>query len=387
MCRTKYGFYFADGAGHLFVERLGKGNQGETQLVWSTGDQNLYVRKQPTGEVSACEICMIRQHRLIPQLTAHAEHTAARQGSICKPVATYWTFCNGGDLDFATRTMRSAGVQIPEAFIWRCFRQLLVILSYLHQLDPPVVHRDVFDCNIFLHWPTDTCKLPDFNLGDFGHSRVVGDKFTATTATATAASFSNDFSSVVFTIRRLLLGDASIEDSMSERDTGYSAALFEVCQKLDEMAAPNRRDTSQTFDLAEILIMVEDGISRAAEVTDDCVRRFMPLRTRTIPLLYDDRAEALEMGAHIVGPWQLAAVNSKTLKIIKVFPDYYATPKLPSPGRPIPQVPTNSNPAAGGMTWSQYLKQKKDETSTQGSAAKPAVYSMTSEDEKQLGLR
>ena len=358
---------------------------------------------------------MVRIHPSIPKLIAHADHTPAPKGSHCKPVATYWKFCNGGDLASTSEKFKSAGVRtpegfqgypeppavkimlagsrLPEAFVWRCFQQMLAVLNYLHQLDPPVAHRDVFDANIFLDWLSDTSTLPDFYLGDFGHAASVGDKASATTATA--AAFSNDFSSLVFTMRRLSQGDPFGEDLLAEGDTGYSPALFEVMQDLDMMAWPSRRTTSEPLDLVEIMSMVEDGISRAVEVTDDSVRRFMPVPTSTTPSLYDEQAQALEAGASIVGPWQLAAVNSKTWKLVKVFPGFHATPKPRSTGKQAPQIPTDSNPAAGGMAYSQYLKLKKDEASAPpelespvpGMEAEDDVYEMTSSDERLMGMR
>ena len=395
MCRTKYGFYFPDGTGYLFVARLGNGNQGEIQLVWSVQDQSLCVRKQPTKEVGSCEVCMIRTHPSIPRLIAHADHTPAPQGSYCKPATTYWTWCNGGDLQLAVQNFKSAGKRAPEAFLWRLFQQILAALGHIHGLDPPVVHRDVFCGNVFLHWLSETCKLPDFYLGDFGHAALVGYKITATTARA--ASFSNDLSSLVYTMRTPAQESLYDETMLHETDTGYSPALFEAFHKLDVMAFMARTTSHyEPESIVEVMSMVEDGLSRAAEVTDDCVRRFKPVPTRNVPWLHDDRAQALEVGADIVGPWQLAAINSKTFKIIKVFPDWYGKPKLPSTGtKNDPLLPTDSNPAAGGMTYSQYLKLKKDEASAPpelespvpGMEAEDDVYEMTSSDERLMGMR
>lgn len=82
----------------------------------------------------------------------------------------YLPFYNGGDLQ---RISRSAGAVEPTSVRLRWIAQMARALDYIYKPPVNIVHWDLHEGNIFIHYPSgSTDTAPDFYMGDFGLAEV-----------------------------------------------------------------------------------------------------------------------------------------------------------------------------------------------------------------------
>ena len=362
------------------------------QLVQSNQDGIVYVRKTPIHfTVHICEMCMYRPHPLVPELTDSAGHFLGTGQHLVNPARTYWKYCNGGDLLHLNQAFKATGSFFPEALVWRCFRQILDVLEHIHHLEPPVAHRDIMCANIFVHWPAGDCTMPDFYLGDFGAASLV-----APDTNCTKKAIAYDFSNLANSVDEMARGDGTGYQFSTQSKTGYSNLFFETLKRLQDLAIEASFESAPRINVDTIKDMIKVGSRVAPKVTDDRVRRFKPTHDLQ-PLLYDSEEGAKTGQADVVGPWRIARVDPGTFAVLEVCNGVYTKDEQPSTD---PYgLPTDSDPAAGGMGSAEFQEMKEQaaaagmtisefEVSRQAGASEPededGVYQMTSSDERQM---
>ena len=92
--------------------------------------------------------------------------------------ATYWKYYNGGTVGNMISRYEKEAITVPKWIAARFAHQVLQTLQYMyHVVKPAIVHRDLHQSNILLHYPTpnNASSAPDFYLLDFGQARFGGD--------------------------------------------------------------------------------------------------------------------------------------------------------------------------------------------------------------------
>lgn len=174
--------------GYLLVDGLSSGCYGDTMLVISLEDRQIYVRKvehvqyfDPTRLFQSEDVHNAVYHSKIPKLETWQDHLfesvsddSSTADSLVLSSST-WTFCNGGTASDLYEDIESDGVfRIPEACLWKFLHNIVDILTHVHRSG--IAHSDAHMGNWFLHWPEPDSVLPEVHLGDFG----VATKFPTT---------------------------------------------------------------------------------------------------------------------------------------------------------------------------------------------------------------
>ncbi|EXJ90983.1 serine/threonine protein kinase [Capronia coronata CBS 617.96] len=181
----KFGILYPEGRGYLHVRSLGKGMQGMATLVQSVASGSRYVRKKTVADVStlpgdACpEVSLYRAHPLIPQLIRSQEYPATRPPNgrtvTLKSHSMIFAYCNGGTLTRFLNIRAEDSIYTPSTMlVWKMFDDLLTSVYFLHQqCTPAITHNDAHSHNVFLHFPDEHAKVPDFMLGDLGLAKTI----------------------------------------------------------------------------------------------------------------------------------------------------------------------------------------------------------------------
>ncbi|KAL2434939.1 hypothetical protein ABEF95_011494 [Exophiala dermatitidis] len=181
---VKYGLFVPEGSGYLHVQVLGAGVQGTASLVRSVAEQDLCVRKKTVSVQSKspsdtfAEVKLYRPHPRIPRLIHTQAYAASEhQTSDFQSYSMIFQYCNGGTLSrLLDILIADVRFRPTPALVWKLFDELLSIVFFLHQeCSPAIAHSDAHSSNVFLNFPTEDAKLPDFYLGDFGLARALED--------------------------------------------------------------------------------------------------------------------------------------------------------------------------------------------------------------------
>lgn len=204
---------------------------------------------------------------------------------------TYWQFCNGGDLENYLQRHESINKRIPEVIIHRFLWQIFKTLQFLYHSRPQVAHRDIFGGNIFLDWKNDSSpdiaalavaegtvepfdlfatypdqedgRMPDFYLGDFGHTTVPLNPRKA---------YRSDLVNIRECFKKLLLATASSLDLVHVNKShfqqrGYSDDLWDIWEYIYRL---ERRATHQEdLDISSLDVFIASLGKLAPERTND----------------------------------------------------------------------------------------------------------------------
>lgn len=198
-----YGHVFKDNTGHyLFIDQLGIGVSCQSQLVLHCESGELRVRKvlhrrvRTTGILgrflstqTAAELELALSNKMFTsdvetakKLTEAAQHANFKlrvpqclsDATIPDPKTgkstrvSYWQLCNGGSLDSLTHKCRQTDARLPLALVMRLLQHVLETLNFMYTALPePLMHNDIHDGNILLHFQPG-CVVPEFHLIDFG---------------------------------------------------------------------------------------------------------------------------------------------------------------------------------------------------------------------------
>ncbi|EXJ64737.1 hypothetical protein A1O7_01075 [Cladophialophora yegresii CBS 114405] len=182
MSAQKYAVFFPEGDGYLFCRPLGNGMEGVTSIVRSITNNKNYVRKKtkPTSAkashrdgIRCPEVELYEEFPKIPALVCSQDFNVLPKDhasySDFKSTAMIFDYCNGGSLDRFFAVLERERILPPQALVLQLLDHLMEAVDFVHRYcEPPVIHQDVHEGNIFLHFPTPDSKLLDFLLGDFG---------------------------------------------------------------------------------------------------------------------------------------------------------------------------------------------------------------------------
>ncbi|KAK5055911.1 hypothetical protein LTR84_012461 [Exophiala bonariae] len=179
----KYGIFFPEHTGHLYVRRLAPGREGDVTLTRSIADGSLQVRKNthPTDRENVDskipEVQFQRHHPLIPSLNFSQDYNVLniyhKDHERLKSTVMYSKFCNGGTLwEMSCYFELQKDRHMPEVLLWRLLDQRLQTLLFLHHSQGGLTKLDNHMNNVWLHYE-DGSKLPNFYTGDLGHVRPI----------------------------------------------------------------------------------------------------------------------------------------------------------------------------------------------------------------------
>ncbi|XP_019849874.1 PREDICTED: serine/threonine-protein kinase Nek11-like [Amphimedon queenslandica] len=159
--------------------RLGSGNFGTAYVVQDhkTGEKKV-LKRINIGEVQPNEtVEAVKEATLLAQLDHPAIVKYHDSFMDVEHFCIITEYCEGGDLDYMLKKLKSTNKILDESLIMDWFIQLTNAVHYIH--DRKVLHRDLKTRNIFL-------KDKKIKLGDFGISRIlVATSDFATTFTGT----------------------------------------------------------------------------------------------------------------------------------------------------------------------------------------------------------
>jgi hypothetical protein len=185
----KYAIFFPEGDGYLFCRPLGNGVEGVASIVRSITNNKDYVRKKtkPTSAKSThregirCpEVELHEDFPKIPALVHWQDFNVLPEDhgrfNDFKSTSMIFEHCNGGSLDRFFAVLERERILPPPALVLQLIDHLMEAIDFVHRFcEPPVIHQDVHEGNIFLHFPDPDSKLPEFLLGDFGLSKRAPD--------------------------------------------------------------------------------------------------------------------------------------------------------------------------------------------------------------------
>ena len=178
----KYVILFEEGPGYVLSRSLSEGSQGQIHLVISLEDRKSYVRKKLNiGEYfRELPSCRLPPTSMVPKIISIAPFRKP------KGDAAIFQYCNGGDLLCFKKKFTDVGVKMPEVMFWVVIKKICEILAYVQhgwrcdadvveteEYWHPIIHNDLHEGNIFLHWEHENDLLPTVLLGDWGCSTVV----------------------------------------------------------------------------------------------------------------------------------------------------------------------------------------------------------------------
>ena len=181
----KFGIFFPEHTGYLYVRKLAPGNEGGVALVRSVADGMQCVRKKThpddrqDPESKVAEVKFHHPHPLIPSLIWSQDYKVLNidheDHHTLKSTVMISKYCNGGTLNsfgmyFIRR--RDSPDLLPEVVLWRMLNQRLQTLLYLHHSQQGITSLDNHLQNVFLHYE-EGAKLPDFYTGDLGHAMPI----------------------------------------------------------------------------------------------------------------------------------------------------------------------------------------------------------------------
>lgn len=374
----KYAIFYDEGPGYLHVKDLGEGTQGRAILVHSVADGRLYVRKisslkdvkadasrtfyaarKYTGQhhLEPRELSQYRPYPNIPGLIDFIilvhNPPLTRNGNVEQSV-TYWQFCNGGDLDRYISQYVSLKKHIPEIVIWRFLWQMFKTFEFLQHCQPPVSHSDIFDSNIFVHWPEvskpkveastadvvdtdrageldyyvtfpdqESSDLPDFYLGDFGHA-----KSTYRTSDVRRSSYLHDLDCIAQVFAKLILCTASRRDLKMNtisilQAKAYSADLANIWQEICSLKALVKPNEPLDLKPLENFIGIL-GRGYPKTYTNPTVQFTRPASVAR-PALFNSKHLLLSRyGLMKGGPWYICMINANNE--IRVMTEPYGLP-------------------------------------------------------------
>jgi serine/threonine protein kinase, bacterial len=251
---------------YQILKTLGKGGMGTTYLAWDTA--KLLVLKEMNADMAE-----------IPKAQELFEREAKILQSLHHPgIPEYYDFfvasgrkylamelIHGQDLDLYV--MDRGKVTLAQAIEW--MRQLCDILGYIHQQQPPLIHRDVKPANILVRTIDRRIFLLDFGavkeIGTLGGTKIGAPDYMAPEQNNGQPCTQSDLYAIGPTLIFLLTG-RNPADFIELQPEGYRFNLSSVplvtpaLQALIDKVTQRRvRDRYQTAaDLAEALGKITD---------------------------------------------------------------------------------------------------------------------------------
>lgn len=331
--KTTHALLFEEGDGYLLVRALQHGQKARSYVVRSLADGQLYVRKKleadmvhmfPHNDIKFANHLPAND---APPMVHHTEYHHVADALIFK-------YCNGGDLRQLIDLHVARGETVPEDFVWHFLSRWCAIFTTLHyglrrdgRRFDPLIHRDAWQGNFFLNWPTPPTEFPEILLGDWGSAQYVsdGDKGRGPT------SVGNDVHSFAYVVLTLCLGKPLYTFGKVRQDevlnllpAQYSKELKNVAVELSALLVDGWPDFANwtgpdTAVLAQELIPVAE---KMLKMPFSDLRWTIPQVTNQ-PALFDNEAALKEWcrlnndDRNLTGKWSLVEVEKDTFRILR----------------------------------------------------------------------
>ncbi|KAI1823280.1 kinase-like domain-containing protein [Xylaria intraflava] len=151
----------------LLMRKIGEGGFAVVNHVWNVRTGECYALKEPWEALRKSDLKIWENERRLTSRASH-DHIVKILGSETGPTPSLrLEYLRGGSLRQHLREGRYfSGLECNQIT-----RQILSALTYLHELKPPITHRDLSDGNILVHRRSADeiiVKLGDFGLSEEG---------------------------------------------------------------------------------------------------------------------------------------------------------------------------------------------------------------------------
>lgn len=331
---TKYCHLFLDGEdGYVYLTTLGYGRASQAQLVLHIPTCELRVRKvshfhldREATEIEDSEKLLFSlQEQAIKQgVQPHISYlysasdvpAAGTKAEDCELWSriSYSKYYNGGTVGDLYRAYVNMAQAIPSTTIWRLMTQLLDALHFVSTCGEGILHADVRDENIFLHYEGAKGANPDFYLGDFGNAEHG--------SLADPTRYGNDVKNLIFYLHRWLMV-CPVPDP-SERDRLWKYLYFVVLPALRALPAHG-----QLPDLKPVMKLLRKAPTGPPESLPEWMDRRDEYEG--LPMFYTFEDECLGVDG-VNGPWYAARVRievqKRRFKVLDISTKTYSTAGL-----------------------------------------------------------
>ncbi|KAN0091899.1 hypothetical protein V8E51_017746 [Hyaloscypha variabilis] len=338
---------FDEGCGYFLVKALTHGQKAQSYITRSLEDGNLYARKKLIADYvnlvphSDVKFANMVHPFIAPEPIDSTQYTHVKD-------ALYFRFRNGGDLRQVIDLYTKKEENVPEDFIWHWLKTACSHIASLHypvdyrtEIDP-LIHRDIWQGNFFLDWPSpipESATFPQILLGDFGSAQYVSDGDMGRGPTG----IGNDIYSIAFVLLVLLLGKPLAlagnnvqqdevwdlipvlhSDEIKRVAVEHSAHVVGTRFRVRDEQIVNWEEPG-TLELArQLIVRGEEMLQRIAEegrpATD---LRWTKPEVSDQPLFFDDAAALDEWcrtdneARPLTGKWHLVPVQKGTLRLLR----------------------------------------------------------------------
>lgn len=235
---------------------------------------------------------------------------------------SYSKYYNGGTVGDLYRAYADMKQAIPSTTIWRLTTQLVDVLHFMSTCGEGVIHADIHDENIFLHYEgAEGSSLPDFYLGDFGNAEHG--------PLADQARYGDDVKSLSFYLCRWLFVSPAPEPS--ERDELWKYLYSVIVPALEDLTT-----TAHERPGAPDLKPVIELLRKAPAGPPESLPEWMDRRAEDegLPQFYTYEDECLDAQG-VNGPWHVAKVSigihQRLFTVLNLRSETYCT--AAGPGR------------------------------------------------------
>lgn len=323
---TRFSHMFIDGADqYLFVKNLELGSCSQAQLVLHLQTGELRVRKVSREHLDEDEKKSEDREKVLFYLQQQAQklgiqpHIAQLFSTNDVPAAQgagegkwsrvlYMPYYNGGDVCQLYEAYNESGQQMPSSLILRLLKQVVCALYFVSTYG--VLHGDLHDGNILIHYNRALGGLPEFYIADFGAAEH-----------GALTNPMNRFTDDVYQLCRDLEKWLYTGPIGAERDVLWKYLDAVVHTVLVHIA---NKPADRLPDLQPLLNVLQCAPAGPPE-TLPIGYRFEP-EDVFVPLYHSTEEDAIDAVA-VAGPWHLAQVSidrsTGRVTVVRVSPETY----------------------------------------------------------------
>lgn len=289
---------------YIFIRELGEGAQASAQLVLHLQSGEYRVRKafnaMKPGKAATHEADILQILQVKASEVRSSPNVVTFHGS--SPGVVYLGFCNGGDLSELSENT-------PASVIYRLVAQVTRTLVFMHQNG--VAHNDLHSGNVFVHYPEDV-SLPEFYIGDFGHSTFQDEPVSPPTSDPW---FAMEMLDILQRGSQVSFGDSYVQELKA-----LGAALSEEANSYNDHAPCESSAgfvNGNVASLRRMLNLAEQASAKNPMSIEDL--QYLP-RPDSPSITYFDSVEAcMRSDIQLQGPFQMAEVRVDSNGVIQAL--------------------------------------------------------------------
>lgn len=165
------------GSQYEYVKELRQCGEGRLFIVRHVPTRAIYARKSPSGATPDCAKNTTSCDRFLdPSLLQAVDLLELHTGP-----HVILDYCQGGDLSTFKKRFMKHSMQLPEAFLWSCFAQMVDAVDWIHNrlFGEAILHLDIKPHNFLVRREprgrSGFEKYPQILLADFGLARHESD--------------------------------------------------------------------------------------------------------------------------------------------------------------------------------------------------------------------